>query len=66
MDANTMFCRGFEDGLCEKECISRIDAYERLPIEWHEFVDDYLNGHDDGIARDWFRYNQLDKIVVTA
>lgn len=50
------FEAGFRDGLKLKRHISAHEVSERYPEYNSEEIADYLNGLEDGIAGDFFRY----------
>ena len=59
---STAFALGFIDGRKVKKHISRKQAERKLRGLHSAAIDCYLNGHDDGVKGDDFRYrlNQIE------
>ena len=59
MTAQLAFVIGFNSGRRTRRFISRKDAEIRNPRMSAEEIESYLNGHDDGVRRDFWRVTQM-------
>jgi hypothetical protein len=53
------FCLGYEDGAFDQKNISRRQVETDRPSLFDYEIDAYLNGHDDGVRGDTWRYRQI-------
>jgi hypothetical protein len=57
--AAMFFCAGFMDGRRTRVFFSRKQAEAKYPRANSEQINAYLNGRDDGVQRDTFRYDLI-------
>ena len=59
MTATLAFVLGFNSGRKTRQFISRKQAEARNPRMSCDEIESYLNGHDDGVRRDFWRASQM-------